>query len=382
MKKIAIIYSGGKYWGGIETYLMNLFKYADKEKIDLTLLSIGNWELTRKLQISDLRLKIFSGKRVRVSTINEISEYIKHNDISLIVSMGVVSNFYGRLASKKANIPNLVIVHSDIDLDYPKTIKRIPFKISDRALRNVTKKYITVSGYLKQKLIKAGIPGSKIEVIYNGVDTLQIPNDTCPNGSFRREFQMTNKNQKSKIKNQKLIMVGSIGRLHKVKGYDNLIKAMKYLPSDTKLVIFGEGEERGKLESVVKSLDLGNRVSLPGFFSSEKALSEIDIYVQPSLSEGFGLTVVEAMMRGLPVVVTPAGSLVEIIQDGKTGLMAKTSGPKDIADSINKLINNAKLREELGSAAKEFAIKEFDVKKWAEKVTKVFLETAHQRRVN
>lgn len=371
-KKIAIIYSGGKYWGGIETYLENLFKYYDKNKFELVLLSLGEWEVTKRLsqkskienQNDKSKIKIFSKKRVRTKTIAEIVDYVQKENISLIVTMGIVSNFYGRLAAKKSGTPNLTVVHSDMDLDYPGLYKRLPFKFSDKILRSVTKKYITVSKYLKEKLIELGIPGKKIEVIYNGV----VPDSHAEFISASQEIPKQFRDDE--------IVVGSIGRLHKVKRFENLVKAMQFLPQKIKLVIYGEGKERQNLERLVQELKLDDRVSLLGFLDSEKALPDVDIYIQPSLSEGFGLTVVEAMLLEKPIIVSPYGALPELIENGKTGLVAKSTNPKDIVAAINRLIDDAELRDRLGNAAKDFAQKEFDVKKWAEKVTEVFLEVA------
>jgi glycosyltransferase involved in cell wall biosynthesis len=202
----------------------------------------------------------------------------------------------------------------------------------------------------------------KIEVVYNGID-----------------FGKLNCNYSTPITNE-ILVLGSVGRLHEVKGFDLLVEGIsKIEDKKTILHIWGEGEERKNLEHLIKSLDLNERVILKGSGYSvgmREIIKDIDIYVQPSRSEGFGLAVAEAMGCGVPVVVTPAGSLPEIVQHNKTGIVAKSFTPEDIALAINELVSNKKLREELSKSAYEYSRKQFGVDEWIDKTISVYLEAA------
>ena len=92
------------------------------------------------------------------------------------------------------------------------------------------------------------------------------------------------------------------------------------------------------------------------------------------MSEGFGLTVVEAMLAGRPVIVTPAGALKEIVNNGITGIISKSTEPKDLADSILKMLEDKELGKELSVCARNYAVREFDPEKWANKTIKAYLE--------
>jgi glycosyltransferase involved in cell wall biosynthesis len=94
--------------------------------------------------------------------------------------------------------------------------------------------------------------------------------------------------------------------------------------------------------------------------------------VQPSLSEGFGLSVVEAMSQGIPVVVTPAGSLKEIIKDKETGIISADMWPENIAIAITKLLNNSKLADRLGKNGKEFVVSSFNLKNWVNRTISAY----------
>lgn len=352
-KKIAILYSGGKYFGGIETYLLNLFNTIDKNDFELELLSLGEWELTKRMEFLGHKVVVFSSKRVSIRSINLIGGYLKENQFNLIESQGTVANAYARLISLIYKIPNLVTVHSDLSGDYANPIVRSIYKIIEKLTRFPTAKYIVVSKYLKKQLVKSGLPTSKIAVVYNGSD-FPAPN----------------------ARPHKRLVIGSVGRLHPVKGYDLLIKAFALIDNKRlRLKIAGVGEELDNLKDLAKNLGISERVEFVGFQKDiYKFLDTVDVYVQSSLSEGFGLSVVEAMSQSLPVVVTPAGSLVEIVDDGRTGIVSKDFSPQSIADSITKLVSNYEFSKQMGENARESVVKNFDIKNWAENTAKVYKE--------
>jgi len=360
IKKVLIIYSGARVWGGIETYLESLFKYYDKKKLEFVLVSLGEWELTEKLKSQNHKVECLLGKRIRLQTVSEIIEIAGKEQADLIVSQGVVANAYARLSAKKCSLPHLATIHSDINYDYPDQAKRILYKISDKQLRKVTKRYITVSKYLKVELMQSGVPGDKISVIYNGVDA----------ESFRANSK--------KLKANSPIIIGSVGRFHYTKGYHNLIEAFTYLEDlPISLVLYGDGDEKNQLEELAKQLGLSDKVSFPGYTQDiTEALEKIDIYIQPSLMEGFGLTVIEAMLAEKPVIVTPVGSLPELVTDGKTGLITGDTKPESIAVAIKTLFENKELAREVAKAGIVDVRKRFAVDKWIQSTEKIYLETA------
>jgi len=377
-KKVLIVYSGARVWGGIETYLESLFKYYDKKKLKLVLVSLGEWELTKKLLISNNKCLILDKSRLRLKTVSEIIELAGKEKADLIVSQGVVANAYARLAARKCSLPHLATVHSDINYDYPDQAKRILYKISDKQLRNVTKRYITVSKYLKVELMQSGIPADKISVIYNGVDEEAIKLKVNPDVSDGKPGSRSKHRGSKKLENNKITTVGSVGRFHYTKGYHNLIEAFAHLKDlPVNLVLYGDGEEKKQLEELTIQLGVSDKISFPGYTQDiTEALEKIDIYIQPSLMEGFGLTVVEAMLAGKPVVVTPVGSLPELLTDGKTGLIAGDTKPESIAVAIKALLENKELAQKIALAGKIEAQKRFAIDRWIRDTEKVYMETA------
>lgn len=147
----------------------------------------------------------------------------------------------------------------------------------------------------------------------------------------------------------------AVGRLDRVKGHDVLLDALVDVP-DVTLTVLGEGSCRPALEKQVADLGLADRVLLPGW--SEDVTAELaahDVLVLPSRTEGWPLTVVEAMLAGLPVVATPVGSVGEAVADGETGLLVRPDDPAALASALVRLRDDGALRERLGRRGREVA---------------------------
>lgn len=144
----------------------------------------------------------------------------------------------------------------------------------------------------------------------------------------------------------------AVGRLDAVKGHDVLLEALAHVPGAT-LTVVGEGGRRAALEEQVVARGLADRVLLPGW--SEDVAGDLlraDVLVLPSRTEGWPLTVVEAMHAGLPVVATRVGSVAEAVQDGRTGLLVAPDDPVALAGALCRLRDGPELRWRLGAAGR------------------------------
>jgi glycosyltransferase involved in cell wall biosynthesis len=315
------------------------------------------WPLTDKLASLGHEVHIFSGNRIHPITPSRIGALLKKEKYDKVVSQGVVANVYARLASLVSGVPSLVTVHSDINFDYPNQIIRAIYKLSDILLRFRTSRYIAVSQYLKDTLIKSGVDGKRIDVVYNSVD---MPAD----------YRNKKRNPEERL------VIGSVGRLHSVKNYMALVEAAPDL-KDKNLVIriWGDGEEKGRLQKKISYLRSQgvNNIELMGETKDVwSVLPEIDIYIQPSLSEGFGITVVEAMLAGKPVIVSPKGSLPELVVDGQTGIVMKGADSKSITEAIKSALNNVSKLNIMAEAGQEYARKNFAIKKWVQLISAAY----------
>ncbi len=169
-------------------------------------------------------------------------------------------------------------------------------------------------------------------------------------------------------------LVMTVARLEKVKGVRFLIEASKKLNSSIpgfKLVVVGGGSQRKNLEKLASDLGLGEKVKFTGPLPSEKipsCLALADCFVLPSLSEGFGIAILEAQAAGVPVVASRIGGITDIIQEGETGLLAEPGKVQDIVGGVLKVHSDRAFSQNLAKRAK---IKLQDYK-WENICQKVF----------
>jgi glycosyltransferase involved in cell wall biosynthesis len=149
----------------------------------------------------------------------------------------------------------------------------------------------------------------------------------------------------------------SIGRLSHEKGHAHLIQAGRLLHRDRpdldfQIVLVGDGPERARLEAQAESLGLHDRVRLMGHQRDPLPFYAVaDVFVLPSLTEGSPNVLLEAMMAGTPIAATAIGGVPEMVQDGRSALLAPAADPTALAKSIAKLIDNPALAQSLREKA-------------------------------
>lgn len=154
-----------------------------------------------------------------------------------------------------------------------------------------------------------------------------------------------------------VVRVGSLGRLHPVKGYDVLIEAVRRMkalagPVAFEVLIGGDGAQRAALAARIAAAGLGN-VRLAGFVDPPDAfLAGLHLYVQPSRSEGLCVAAHEAMQAGLPVVVSDVGELPHSVVDGVTGRVVAAGDPGALADALKDLISRPEDLAAMGQAGR------------------------------
>jgi len=148
------------------------------------------------------------------------------------------------------------------------------------------------------------------------------------------------------------------------KGFKYLIQAMKILPKEIELSLIGDGPLEENLKSLTKKLKVNSRVHFLGFVSEEKKfqyLASSDLYVLPSLHEGFGIVLQEAMQVGLPIVATNNGGQVDILENGKNALLISPKNSTKLARVILEIYQNKKTAKSFSknnlSRSKSFALK-------------------------
>lgn len=245
------------------------------------------------------------------------------------------------------------------------------------------KRVIAISRQVKEHLMRDfKIQEKDIVVINNGVD-VNKPNDegreTMDEG---RETMDERRGMRDKIKKRFNLkdgpVVGIIGRLSDVKGHIYLIEAMKEVIEKmphAQLFIAGEGRMRDKIISLIKNLNIEKQVVIiPLIMDTAAVLPAIDVFVMPSLKEGLGLSLMEAMAAGLAVIGSDVGGIKSLIQHNRTGLLVQPADSEGLSKAILELLDNSQQRKSLGDNAREFIARNFSAEQMVNLTEKMYNE--------
>ncbi|HEY3759760.1 MAG TPA: glycosyltransferase family 4 protein [Solirubrobacteraceae bacterium] len=154
-------------------------------------------------------------------------------------------------------------------------------------------------------------------------------------------------------------IVGSVGRLTDQKGYDLLIRALPELPG-ARLVLVGDGPQRGALERLAAQLGVAERLLITGWIADARAhLPGFDVFALPSRWEGMPLGIIEAMHAALPVLACDVGSVVEAVRDGESGFVVGADDLPALQARLATLLADPQLRRRMGERGRSLATENF-----------------------
>lgn len=373
MINVLFVHSSSELYGS-DRSLLNIIKNIDKRRYRIHVLLPCDGPLVKEIKkIKVVRVTIFEVavlRRKNMSikggmeyliachkSIRYIKNYIKRNKIH-IVDTNTAVVFPGAIAAKRSRVKSVWHVREII---------QNPFE--NRVISYMMNRYADII-IANSKATRDSIRANKrkLRVVYNSIET---PSEV------------------SKIDHD-LIVVGMAGRINRWKGQKLFVDAATMVlkrDSNVLFLIAGEaysGEEKLKedLESYIKKKGVENKVKLLGQVD-EMALfyRSIDLFVLPSIQpEPFGLVVIEAMGYGLPVIATNHGGPTEIINDKKDGYLVDYQNPKQMAQRIQMLISDDKLRKAMGDFARQKQAEQFSISSTVAGVQKCFEEALGWRR--
>ena len=259
-----------------------------------------------------------------VSAYNQLKKLIHEKKIDIINSHQPISNLYAKRLSRIYNIPFVTTSHNV----YQPGFLNNTYVSGDHVIAVSEKVY-------NNSIVKFNVSKDRITCVPNGINPYRlIPDQPI---SYGNKF-----------------VIGTLAGLRKQKALDKMILAFddfhKKVP-DSVLVIAGEGEERGKLESLVNELGLDDAVDFLGFRNdSANVLAGLDIFTLSSEYEGLPISMLEAMALKIPVVVTAVGGVPEVIVSQKNGLMIKYMDNEMMAKYFELLYIDEPFRKQIGNA--------------------------------
>jgi L-malate glycosyltransferase len=203
-----------------------------------------------------------------------------------------------------------------------------------------------VSDAVKEEVLRMNIPGleDKIRVTWNGVDVERFHPDQ--RSSFRHETNI--------LEDEALILF--VGNLVHQKGVKYLLMAKKLMKEDAKLVIVGGGPLLNDLKGMMEYEQIENVTFIGPRKDVDEIMPAADVAVLPSLSESFGIALLEAMACEKPVVGTNVGGIPELVND-EVGILVEAQNPVALAEALDKLVGDKQLRDEMGKKGRQQALK-------------------------
>jgi glycosyltransferase involved in cell wall biosynthesis len=224
--------------------------------------------------------------------------------------------------------------------------------------------FVCASEAIRQILLRDGIPASKAVTVHEGIDVGHVA--AAPAADLHQELWLPHHAP----------LVGNVAALVPHKGQRHLLDAvpdvLRHEP-DARVVIAGEGELRASLEQQIRHLHLEKHVVLAGFRPDVLSLHKaFDVFVMPSVSEGLGTSLLDAMAAGRPVVASAVGGIPEVVADGETGILVPPRDHAALAAAIVRLLGDRALRERMGAAGLARVRAHFSVERMVANTLRVY----------
>jgi glycosyltransferase involved in cell wall biosynthesis len=350
--------------GGAERHLLDLCKGLDRQKFSVKIIYFHRDEqMLPDFCESNIPCAIFEVKRGELECMEiwKLSRVIKKLSPDIVHVHLFHASRFGAMAAYLAGIKRIVRTKHNV---YEPGVR--PGK-KDRIWR-VLQRVILTRVVAVSKAIAEQI--NTPYVIYNGIDTDYFDPEAI-DSTKRLDLA-------KKYGADQGPVIGIAARLTSQKGHCFLLKAFRQILPDwpnAKLLIAGDGPDRSSLEGLALELGISQNVMFLGAIKDIRGfLSILDLFAHPSVFEGLGIAVIEAMSMCLPIVATRVDGLAELISDGVEGILVEPGNPTALANAMNRILKDHELGKTLGLRAREKAVKLFSLQAMIEKYEEFYLD--------
>jgi len=351
-----ILYSClSKSWGGMEMITLTFIKELLKRNISVELLCLKESRIHIEACTSGIITHpVKASGYFHPFTVMRVAYLLRKGKFNLVHTQ----------ASKDLWIlvPSLKLIKSNIPLFLTKQVGSFIIKkdLLHKFLYNRVTKAFAISRVIKKNLIETTpLDESKIELVFNGIDTDKFNPQKANREKVRQEFS---------IKDNE-ILIGMLARFSPGKGHEEFLYAAKKLSdkyNNLKFMIVGEasrGEDEyaNSIKKLSEEIGLKNIIFTGYRSDTPDVLAAMDIFVFPSHAEAFGIALAEAHSMSVPSVCSNTDGILDIAVDGETALLFETKNPDDLANKLGILIEDSQLRNQLGLNARKRADELFDL---------------------
>ncbi len=292
--------------------------------------------------------------------------------------IGGIGAFIGRLTGVK----NIVFTaHGWAFNENRSFISKLIIKLFHWLTMVLSHKTIAVSETLKNQVENWPFILNKIHVVHNGIENQALfskVNARYELGKINTVFDKIIKANSPK----NMVIVGSVGELHHIKGYEyaikgiyNIILELKKTDTNKNIIyaIFGEGETRVALEKMISEFKLENNVLLFGNIQNAfQYMRAFDIYLMPSLSEGLPYAILEAGIAQLPVIASAVGGIPEVIEDMKSGVLIQSKKSDEIQNALEFYIHHKKVQNDYAKSLNTRVLNDYSISKMIKGTIEVY----------
>jgi len=360
--------------GGAGVHLLTFLAHFDRERLAVSVLCPPGSRLLercRGLGVATYTSSYLAGDRsfgwsgVR-GLCRDLSAIVKEKQIRLVHTH---ASFSGRLAAKILGVPRIVYTKHRQDWNTnPSWLKK---RVLASLNRRTCHQAIAVSQAVKEDLIESGLPKDKIAMIYNGVDVEEL----------RKQARQGATDLLAPLGDSQV--VGMVARLAPEKGHEFFLQGAAIVLSqqpDTFFLIVGDGELGTVLQERADELGITERVIFTGYQENIAPLiNRMDVLVVPSLTEAFGITLIEGMCLSKPCVASDVGGLAEIAEiaamAGNGGMVVNLAPPGDgaaIGAKMLYLLENPGIARHMGQQGAKVAETLFSARKMTAEITALY----------
>ena len=274
------------------------------------------------------------------------------------------AELWGIPAARAAGACAVITGHCTYDA---RATSRLARAFSRVAARGASATIAISRSVARYRVERCGDPARRIQVIHNGVET----GDCAAPGT--REEVRAGLGVPAAVP-----VVGTVARLHRVKGLDTFLAAAALLArwhKEARFMVVGGGAQEAELRALASALGLDGRVMFSGELRLERvrqALQAMDVFVLPSVREGLGIAVIEAMAAGLPVVASDCEGIAEVVAEGRGGLLFAPGDVRALAGKVDALLRVPGAARRLATEGRRRACEEFSLEDMVARVEAVY----------
>jgi len=332
MKKVLIIISNFNGVGGAEIATYRFLKKIDRNKFQVDVCFFG-YEDGFILSVKEAVNKAICfdvKKDGHISTYLKLLKLLNKEKYKIVHTHLALADVYGLFLRLLVPFKWISTEHNLSDRRKVTAAGRIYYRLA----RSKIQYFIGVSSKIINWLNSIGVPEKKLVLIPNPIELDWEQKKVISKRYFLQACQWP----------EDSIIIGAVANMRPVKGLSYLIDSIKILVDEginARLVIVGDGPKRGNLENQIKMNRLTGNVKLLGFRKDVRDILPLfDIYVSPSIMEGFGISIAEAMSCRIPVVSTEVGGVTDFLVHKKNSYLVKSGDPYELAVGISYFINN------------------------------------------